>query len=155
MTAVFTTNFYRRFRPHVSDHHCLVVARWLTLLVGTAGTSAALAVAWLESRSIWEENLKIVGLFMGGLGGIFAAGIFTRRINSSGVIIGFFASVALTYWVSSQGLVHFFLYVVVGFFGCPVIGWLLSWVIPWETNDTTGLTIYSLPPESDSALSTE
>ena len=155
VTAVFTTNFYRRFRPHVSDHHCLVVARWLTLLVGTAGTSAALAVAWLESRSIWEENLKIVGLFMGGLGGIFAAGIFTRRINSSGVIIGFFASVALTYWVSSQGLVHFFLYVAVGFFGCPVIGWLLSWVIPWETNDTTGLTIYSLPPESDSALSTE
>ena len=143
VATAMITDFYRRFRPQVEDDRRLMVARWLTVLIGTAGTAAALLIAWLESPSIWEENLKILGLFMGGLGGLFAAGIFTRRTSGPAVIIGFVASVALTWWVARGEYVHFFLYVVVGFFSCPIIGWLVSWFLPKHRKDLTGLTVHS------------
>ena len=124
-----------------------MIARWATLLFGAAGTLIAVYLAMQEAKSIWDQFLKIMGLFGGGLAGMFMAAIFTRRTHQTGILIGFAASAAVLYAVQRSGAVHFFLYGAIGIFTCAIIGWLASVAIPLPAKDLDGLTIHSLREE--------
>ena len=144
VATAMTTDWYGRFRPHLSDHHRLNVARVLTILLGVAGTGFALYMAMLNSKSMWDQYIKIVGLFGGGLAGLFVAGIFTRRTNSAGAFVGFFVSAAILWYFRSSGTIHFFLYAAVGIVSCAAISWLVSIVFPCGNRKVEGLTVYSI-----------
>ncbi len=92
MSTVITTDFFRRFKPDLSDRRCLNIARWFTLLLGVVGTGSAVLLAWLKNASLGDRYVKIAGLFCGGLAGLFVAGIFTRRTNWIGALVGFATS---------------------------------------------------------------
>ena len=145
MATSLTTDFYRRFNPAAGDHRCLVIARWLNVLLGTLGTGLAMYLAYLQSTSMWDQYIKIIGLFGGGLAGLFAVGIFTRRTHGTGVVIGFVASAGILYCVRTYTPVHFFLYAAIGVVSCFVLGYLASLVIPARPRDLKGLTIYTKP----------
>jgi solute:Na+ symporter, SSS family len=81
MATAITTDFYQRFWPKSSQRASLWVARLATAAVDVAGTGFAIYMAYLQSPSVWNQFLKIMGLFGGGLGGLFLAGIFTRRTS--------------------------------------------------------------------------
>ncbi len=49
-----------------------------------------------------------MGLFGGGLAGMFAAGIFTVLTHQTGILIGFLVSTIVVYWAVQSGAVHFF-----------------------------------------------
>ena len=144
MATAVTTDFYRRFRPHVSDVRCLNLARWLTVILGIVGTGFACYMAYINSTSMWDQYSKVIGLFGGGLAGLFAVGIFSRRVTGLGAICGFVGSAALLYLIKSQSQVHFFLYPTIGVCGCFAIGYLASLLIPFGRKDVAGLTIFSL-----------
>ena len=139
MATVITTDFYRRLVPNLSDEHCLRVARWLTLLLGILGTGSAIAMAMYQSKSMWDQYTQVVQLLGGGLAGLFACGILSRRIGSTSAILGFVASAAILYWVATTGLVHLLLYAAIGMVSCFVVAWLTSWIFPASTN-IDGLT---------------
>ena len=92
MATAVTTDFFRRFRPGASDPSCLTLARVATVLLGVIGTSIAAYMALAQTQSIWDQFMKIMGLFGGGLAGMFVAGIFTRRTHQGGILVGFAAS---------------------------------------------------------------
>jgi len=143
MATAATTDFYRRFRPKVSDPRCLKLARRLTVVFGVIGTGFACYMAYLNSTSMWDQYSKVIGLFGGGLAGLFAAGIFSRRTTGPGAIVGFVGSAALLYLIKSRTQVHFFLYPTIGVCGCFAIGYLASLLIPLGRKDVQGLTIFS------------
>jgi len=142
MATAITTDFYRRFRPEVTDRAALWLARVATVLLGGVGTGFALYMAALGTTSVWDQFLKIMGLFGGGLGGLFLAGVFTRRVSGRGVIVGFLASALVLYFAQASGRVHFFLYGGIGMFSCLIVGWLASWLLPDRSPRLPGLTIY-------------
>ena len=142
-TAV-TTDWYARFRPDADDRRRLNIARALTVLLGVLGTGFALYMAMLNSKSMWDQYIKIIGLFGGGLAGLFAVGIFTRRANSVGAVVGFFGSAVILWYLKASGLVHFFLYAAVGIVSCAAIAWLVSQLVPRANKDIDGLTIHTL-----------
>ena len=144
MATAITTDFYRRFRPAASDGRSLRLARWLTLLLGAVGTGFALYMAWLASTSMWDQYIKIVGLFGGGLAGLFAAGIFTRRTTGAGALVGFAGSALLLYYVANHTALHLLAYPAVGVAGCFVIGYVASLLMPAGRRELAGLTIYTL-----------
>ena len=143
MATAITTDFYRRFRTTASDHHCLVLARWLTALLGLLGTALAMYFVFLRTTSMFDHYVKIIGLFGGGLAGLFVAGIFTKRIHGPGVVVGMLASTVVLYLVRTFTTVHFFLYSGIGTVSCVVIGYAASLLIPAQPRDLTGLTIHS------------
>ena len=57
IATALTTDWYRRFRPHVTDHHCLTLARWATVALGVLGTGLALYMAAIGSRSLYDQYL--------------------------------------------------------------------------------------------------
>lgn len=144
MATVITTDFYSRLKPGGADLHRLKFARIVTILLGVFGTGSACFMAVLKSPSMFDNYLAIVGLIGGGLAGLFAGGIFTRRINGVGILAGFAVSAVVLVLVKTSGRVHFFLFAFIGVATCVLTGWLLSFT-PWgKPRSLRGLTIYTL-----------
>jgi len=140
MATVITTDFYRRLLPSVTERSCLALARVLTGALGIAGTLAALYLASLGSTSMLDQYLKVIGLFGGGLAGLFAAGIFLPRVSGAGATAGLAASAVILYLVQRSGQVHFLLYAAIGVLSCCVVGSLLTPLLPNPPRNLTRLT---------------
>ncbi|MGX5853875.1 sodium:solute symporter family transporter [Dyadobacter jiangsuensis] len=130
IATVVTTDFFQHFVPQSSDLQRFRFARYTTLVLGAAGIGIAIWLVFMENNSIWDQYLKLIGIFGGCLAGMFVAGIFVASINSTGILAGFFLSAVLLYFVQANGWVHFFLYPGVGIFGCVIFGWLISKAFP-------------------------
>ncbi len=143
VATVLTTDFYRRWRV-ASEEHYLRAARWLTLVLGALGTGSAMLMAALGGTSMWDQYTKVIGLFGGGLAGLFIAGIFVRRASAAGALAGFGVSGAVLYFVRASGAVHFFLYPVIAIASCVVTAYVVGRVAPGAADRTRGLTVYSL-----------
>lgn len=144
-TAV-VTDFYRRFRPQVSDHHCLAVARWLTVFIGVLATLAAVLIGYFHVSSLWDLFLKNAGLLGSSLAGIFVLGIFTRRANTMGTMTGAVVSIAVLFSLQQMepSPIHGYLYAVVGIVTCVSIGYLASLLFQKPSAAPDGLTVYNM-----------
>jgi Na+/proline symporter len=86
-------------------------------------------MASIPIQSLFDQLMTIMGLFGGGLAGIFLLGMLTDRANSLGVLIGFIISGIFQYFVSFHTSIHFLLFSVTGLFSCFIIGYLASIII--------------------------
>jgi len=141
MATVFVTDFYHRFRPNSPDRTRLLLARIITVVLGVFGTAGALLMATYPIKSLWDLFLALLGLLGGGLGGVFALGIFTRRANAAGAIVGIISSTAILYYVQRHTDVHFLLYGAIGILSCVILGYLASLLIPSSKSCPDNLTI--------------
>jgi SSS family transporter len=126
--TVVTTDFYRRLQPARSEDAYLRLARRITLVTGALGTGLALLMATWGVSSLWDQFNMIVGLFAGGLGGVFLLGIFSRRANGTGAVIGLAASGVIQFLVKEHTPVHLLLYAFTGMVSAVAIGYLASLV---------------------------
>jgi solute:Na+ symporter, SSS family len=126
IATVVTTDFYKQFKKSATDKQSLRFAKLFTVLLGAAGCLIAIYLVYLQNASIWDQYLKIIGLFGGCLAGMFAAGIFFPRINSTGIITGFLLSSIGLYFLQRSNQVSFFLYPLFAVLGCVSMGYLFS-----------------------------
>ncbi len=145
VATAFTTDFYRRFKPQASDHTCLTLARVVTVVVGVLGTAFALMMAQWGIKSLWDQFATFLGLFGGGLGGLFLLAIFTRRTHGLGAIIGLVASGAVQYLIKTRLSLDPRCLAVTGIVSCVVIGYVASLLIPARRKPLDGLTLYTMP----------
>jgi len=143
IATAIVTDFYKRFKGNASDATSLMLARWLTILLGIIGTGTALAMATFHIQSLWDLFLKLLSLLSGGLAGFFILGIFTRRAHGTGALLGGILSAVTVFLVQSYTRVHFFLYAAVGVSTCFIIGYLSSLLLP-SPRTKDDLTIYKL-----------
>lgn len=128
IAASFTTDFYLRIKPKTPAKRSLQVAKLTTLVSGILGTLFALWMATAAITSLWDTFFKVLGLFTGGLGGLFLLGLITKRANSVGAIIGLLASSVIQFLVVNYTDLHLFLYAGIGMVSCFVIGYLSSFL---------------------------
>jgi Na+/proline symporter len=95
-------------------------------------------------KSLWDLFLALLGLLGGGLAGLFVLGIFTRRANSTGAIIGVICSTVTLYCVKRFTDLHFFLYAGIGITACASVGYLASLIIPSSKSLPDNLTMHTL-----------
>ncbi|HVU56167.1 MAG TPA: sodium/solute symporter [Puia sp.] len=126
IATVVTTDFYRSYYKQATDRQCLRFARWFTVVLGVLGCCIACYLVYLRNASIWDQYLKIIGLFGGCLAGMFAAGIFFPRINSRGILTGFVLSSIGLYFLQRSNAVSFFLYPLFAVAGCLLFGYIFS-----------------------------
>ena len=151
VSAVVTTDVYRRFSVRASERSCLMLARWVTGLTGLLGTAAALVMASYadQFKSTWDLFLYILFWMGSPLAGMFVLGIFTRRANGPGACIGAAAGAAGILAVRQYTALHGMLYPLVGLGGCVVVGYLASVILPVSgRRDLSGLTIHT-PDKQD------
>ncbi|MCB9050553.1 MAG: sodium/solute symporter [Lewinellaceae bacterium] len=126
VATVVTTDYFRRLRPLSSESAYLKMARGITIAVGIIGTGLALLMASWGISSLWDQFNMIVGLFAGGLGGVFLLGIFSKKANGTGALIGLLASGILQYLIKEYTGIHLLMYAFTGMFMSILIGWLAS-----------------------------
>lgn len=143
IATAYVTDFHRRFRPASSDLANLRLAQWITVLLGAVGVVVACIMASLNIVSIWDVFLAILGLTGSSLAGLFALGIFTRRANGHGALIGAVTSAAVLYYVQQHSQVNFLLYGAVGIIVCFVVGYVASLLIPVRQKPLDGLTLFT------------
>jgi Na+/proline symporter len=93
--------------------------------------------------SLWDKFNTILGLFTGCIGGVFLLGIFTRRANGPGVVMGMLISCVTQLCVQYFTQIHLLLYAFTGLVSCMCFGYICS--LCWRVKDKniTGLTVYT------------
>jgi Na+/proline symporter len=143
VSTVIVTDFYKRYKKSVTDHQSLVLAKWITVLTGIFGTGFALWLTRMPNLgSIWDTFIMLTGLLGGGFGGVYALGMFTRRTNWQGALIGTISSVIITLLVKAYTPIHVLLYGGVAIISCMTIGYLSSYLFPSQAGQLKGLTVY-------------
>jgi SSS family transporter len=129
MSTVIIVDYYNRLSPNHIDKESYRFAKILVIILGLFGIVSAMLMASIPIQSLFDQLMTIMGLFGGGLAGIFLLGMLTDRANSLGVLIGFIISGIFQYFVSFHTSIHFLLFSVTGLFSCFIIGYLASIII--------------------------
>ncbi|WP_419190116.1 sodium:solute symporter family transporter [Stieleria marina] len=126
-----------------SDQGYLRAAKALTLTIGILGTVLALFFVAPDIKSLFDQFIKVIGLFMGVLGGLFVLGATTKRANGPGAMIGAIAGATVMFWLWKFSNIQAYLFTTVGITSCVVIGYLASLPFAAPTS-IQGLTIHTL-----------
>jgi len=135
-----------RTQPEVADEaHYLRASRYTTVFWGVVATFVALFVGQLGQ--IYRIAVMLMGFWTGPLLGIFLLGLFTRRANATGVIVGALTgAICCSIWAL---LLHYtpWLYAIVGLIPTVTIGYLVSVATtPPEPEQIEGMTFYTRFP---------
>lgn len=130
--TAFCTDFYQRFNSEIDDRKLLRAAKWTTLVIGIVGTLIGLWMASSNVKSLWDEFSKVLGLFTGGLGGVFLLGMLFKRANGKGAVIGIIGSGIVQWAVAQYTDLNLLLYTMTGLLSCIIIGYLASLVLHEE-----------------------
>ena len=130
----------RLLRPGRSDRTYLRTAQLVVVIAGLFGIGIAITMAESNIESAFKTFNMMIGLTAGSLGGLFALGVFTRRTNGTGALIGAFAGLisVLTLHLTNAP-VSGLLYAFIGFAICFVVGWVASFVLPGHGDPTLSL----------------
>ncbi len=121
----------RIIRPGRDDATYLSAAKWVVTAVGCLGTATALWMAKSDLQSAFAAFNTMIGLTAGSLGGLFALGVFTRRANGPGALIGAITGFSVVVSLEvTKAPVAGLLYAFIGCAVCFATGWLASWLFP-------------------------
>jgi len=103
-------------------------------------------LASLNVPSLWDQVLKLAALIGGGLPGVFALGLLTRRANAPGVIVGALASIAATAGLQMFTSINPFFQGFAALVTCVVTGYVASLLLKRgrPPRDLSGLTLWDL-----------
>jgi len=142
-TAV-VTDFLRPFRALGSERGYLAGARVLTFGFGVAGTGLGLLFIDPANRSLFDSFLKVIGLFMGVLGGLFMLGMLTRRATGWGSLIGALAGATVMVLLQFYSRINGYIFATAGIATCFVVGYAASLLLPAPPQSLDGLTIHTM-----------
>jgi len=101
-------------------------------------------MAHSEVKSLWDTFAGMLGLFGGGLGGLFLLAIFTRRAHGKGAVVGLITSGVVQYLIKTRTGINPWFFAFTGITSSMVLGYAASLVIPDKAKAIEGLTIYTL-----------
>lgn len=144
MATAVVTDFLRPLDWCSTERGYLTVARWLTGGFGVLGTVIALLFINPEIKSLFDASIKVIGIFMGVLGGLFVLGVLTTRANARGAfcgaMVGACAMIILWQFFDQVSSV---IYPAVGVGTCVVAGYLASLASGHGKQDLSGLTLFT------------
>jgi Na+/proline symporter len=126
IATAYITDLHKHFWPGDSDKRYLLLAKYVTILMGLFGTCTAIWIATANVEFIFDFFQEILGVIGGSLGGVFALAVFTKRANARGVIIGTIVGALVTILVKNYTHVNGYLYGAIGVITCFVVGYLVS-----------------------------
>jgi SSS family transporter len=140
----YISDIHCRFYPQISDQSKLKLAQQITMLMGIAGILIAAGIAALNIEFIFDLFQEVLGIVAGSLAGVFILGIFTKRANSYGVLMGIIISVLVVSIVKNNTDISLYLYGAISVVTCVMVGYITSILIPQVKKDLEGFTYLTL-----------
>ena len=146
VSTVINIDFVERLLPLKSEKSYLYLARINTILIGIIGTFLALMMANWGISSFWDQFNLIIGLFAGGLGGIFLAGILFPKIDGNSAVFALILSGFIQYLVKTYTDIHLLLYTFTGLCSAIILSLILSKFLGGNSHEETQYSWKKLPP---------
>ncbi|MEF8846169.1 MAG: sodium:solute symporter, partial [Bacteroidales bacterium] len=133
--TVFLTDYYQKyFKKTASDKESMRVLYISSVIISTVGILVAILMINVESAL--DAWWKLSSIFSGGMLGLFLLGVFFRKKNVIGAIIGVIAGLSVIIWLSLSNLFlgpealgnqfHTYLTIVLGTTTIFLVGFLVS-----------------------------
>ncbi len=148
-TAV-VTDFIKRFKPGIPGKTQIRCGQVCTYVVGILGILAALSLARMESRALFDNFQEFIAMLTAGLTGLFFMGVFMPRVKGVAAVLGLTANYIVCFGCKALGCeiagfrFHPFLLGGIGLVVCVLVAWILSFIIPEKGRDLEGLTLKTL-----------
>jgi Na+/proline symporter len=143
MSAVVVSDLYRPLFPRRNDQSAVRFGARFVWVAGIFGTGVAVLLAQYRIESLFDQLMELLGLFGGGLGGIFLLGIFTTRGNAAGAWAGLLVSCVVLFYVKFYTPVHVFAYLAIGMMTCFGVGYVVSAMTSRRQKNLSGLTVHT------------
>jgi SSS family transporter len=148
--TTIVTDFLRPVSLLKTEKGYLSAARLITFTTGVLGTLLGVIFVDPEIRSLFDAFIKVIGLFMGVLGGLFMLGMLTQRATGRGAVIGAAAgSLVMMYLWRFTDMTGYF-YTASGVLSCLLVGYVASVLTGRSNSDLVGLTIHTMPARRNS-----
>ncbi len=130
VATMVSVDFYERLAGRPTQRFSIRLAEWVTVAAGMVGIGLALLLSRYDIGSFLDVALELYGLLGGGFGGAYTLGMFSRRANWQGVLIGMVASTVLTFAAWAVDLVHPFVYLGLSILMSILFGYVGSLFFP-------------------------
>ncbi|MDE0167549.1 MAG: sodium/solute symporter [Bryobacterales bacterium] len=98
IATVATKDHFVRLRPMASDAVQLIFGRFAVMVGGILCTAVALALTLTRSTASYEIAALLVSILAGGLLGLFALGVLSKRATRRGANAGIVATLVFVGW---------------------------------------------------------
>ncbi len=140
LATVIVNDFVRPLRrTPADDHHDLILARWLTLVLGVAATGVAFYVSSFEH--LIEAYTSIISLFNGPVLALFLLGIFSMRGKFRAWVAACAVAIPATLYIQYVVKVHWIYYFPFSFGVTILFAYALSLIGRPPSTDRT-LTLW-------------
>lgn len=130
----------RVLRPGRDDATYLSAAKWVVVLVGSLGIAVAIWISIARIQSAFNTFNMLIGLTAGALGGLFALGVFVRRANGTGALVGALTATAVVLSLHlSAAPVTGLLYGGIGCLTTVIVGTITSLFLPGKKGEGLSL----------------
>lgn len=142
VATLISVDFYEKFAKNPTQEKSVRLAEWMTVVSGVIGVGTALILSQINIQSALDKSWELLGLLGGGFAGCYGLGMFTRRANWQGAIVGVIGSLIITFACWRVGLVNPVFYQPLAIGGCLLVGYLASFFFPPPQQSLLGLTIF-------------
>lgn len=142
VATLVSVDFYEKFAKNPTQAKSVRLAEWMTVVAGVIGVGTALILSQINIQSALDKSWELLGLLGGGFAGCYGLGMFTRRANWQGAIIGVIGSLIITFACWRVGLVNPVFYQPLAIGGCILVGYLASYFFPPPQQSLLGLTVF-------------
>jgi len=142
VATLISVDFYEKFAKNPTQEKSVRLAEWMTVAAGVIGVGTALILSQINIQSALDKSWELLGLLGGGFAGCYGLGMFTRRANWQGAIVGVIGSLIITFACWRVGLVNAVFYQPLAIGGCILVGYLASYLFPPPQQSLLGLTIF-------------
>lgn len=150
ISACLSVDIKHRFFGKGEEKSEVAFARWMIILAGLFGFGMSLYLIAADSNDLWDLFLLVTGLVGVPLAGVFAVGIFTKRTNTFGVIVGLILGIIIAYIFNGVGGGNSPFFVsIISFVVAFIFSYIVSIIVPGEKKDIKGLTIYDIKEKSN------
>lgn len=129
VSTAYCNDIHLHFKSELTDGQVFKIARWTTLITGLIGIIFALWMSYSTIKSLWDQFYTFLGLFTGGLGGMFLLGILSKKAHGKGAMIGLAISGIVLLWINQYTQIHILLYSLIGVGSCYIFGLLFSLIL--------------------------
>ncbi|KRG08327.1 sodium:solute symporter [Staphylococcus sp. NAM3COL9] len=150
ISACLSIDIKHRFFGKGEEKSEVAFARWMIILAGLLGFGMSLYLIAADSNDLWDLFLLVTGLVGVPLAGVFAVGIFTKRTNTFGVIVGLILGIIIAYIFNGIGGGNSPFFVsIISFVVAFIFSYIVSMIVPDKKKDIKGLTIYDIKEKSN------
>lgn len=143
VSTICFTDFYSALKPSLTDHKKMYFLKRITYFIGTLATLMSVGLLYLDFKSLLDFFTEALGVFAGASMGLFFLGIFSKRANATGALIGVIVTAVVMYAIVFFSPLNFWLYSVIGLTTCYSTGVIFS-LLSNKPANFQGLSIRSI-----------